>query len=96
MKEPRPEYAELDLSGVETPDALQETLARAFGFPDYYGHNWNAFWDCISTTSMPKRLRIRGWENVRRKCPLDGTVMLECLADLNREYPESAVIVEWA
>jgi RNAse (barnase) inhibitor barstar len=91
----RPEFRELDLSRVATPDELQHVLYEAFDFPGYYGHNWNAFWDCISEGRMPRRLQVVGWQNVLDRLPDDARVMQECLSDLNALHPDIAVEVEW-
>jgi RNAse (barnase) inhibitor barstar len=45
----RSEYVRFDLDGGNLgslADAHRE-LARLFAFPSYYGHNWDAFADCI-------------------------------------------------
>jgi RNAse (barnase) inhibitor barstar len=45
----RSEYVRFDLDGRRLgsiADAHRE-LARLFDFPSYYGHNWDAFADCI-------------------------------------------------
>jgi RNAse (barnase) inhibitor barstar len=42
-------YRRIELQGTRMTsrsDAHDE-LARAFGFPDYYGKNWDAFGDCL-------------------------------------------------
>jgi RNAse (barnase) inhibitor barstar len=40
-------FALFELDGRQMSDAhsLHAELAREFGFPDYYGHNWDAFND---------------------------------------------------
>jgi RNAse (barnase) inhibitor barstar len=40
-------FTEFDLQGSQMTDdrSLHEELAREFGFPDYYGHNWDGFND---------------------------------------------------
>jgi ribonuclease inhibitor len=97
MDSPGREFLEIDLSSVQTSEELQGALAEALGFPDWYGHNWNAFWDCISgIVEMPKSLRIRGWAHLIEVVPHDARLMRECLQDLAREYPESSSEVEWA
>ncbi len=42
---------EADLSRVANRNDLLAELARAFGFPDWFGHNWDALADCLSDLS---------------------------------------------
>ena len=37
----------LDLSVCKNWIDLHIMLKQKFGFPEYYGNNWSAFWDCI-------------------------------------------------
>jgi RNAse (barnase) inhibitor barstar len=38
-------------SGIRTKEALFEELARHLRFPDYFGANWDALWECIRDLS---------------------------------------------
>ena len=37
----------LDFSGCKYADEIHLRLKDTFGFPGYYGMNWDAAWDCI-------------------------------------------------
>lgn len=37
----------IDFSTCKYVDEIHEKLKESFGFPDYYGRNWSAFWDCL-------------------------------------------------
>lgn len=37
----------LDDQGVVTKDSVLNALSTAFDFPDYFGHNWDAAFDCL-------------------------------------------------
>ncbi|WP_346767010.1 barstar family protein, partial [Vibrio sp. 2-2(9)] len=37
----------IDLVMIENESQLHELMANCLGFPDYYGKNWDAFWDCL-------------------------------------------------
>ena len=36
---------QLDLTGCKGYYELHERIRQAFNFPNFYGHNWSAFWD---------------------------------------------------
>jgi len=38
----------LDFSKCTTRRELHEELAAKFAFPEYYGHNLDALWDCLT------------------------------------------------
>ncbi|MFJ5518048.1 barstar family protein [Streptomyces griseoluteus] len=38
----------IDVSEVSDESALHLLLKQKLGFPDFYGMNWNAFWDAIT------------------------------------------------
>lgn len=38
----------LDLAGCNDKAGLLQQVAAAFGFPDHFGHNWDALADCLA------------------------------------------------
>jgi RNAse (barnase) inhibitor barstar len=93
----RREVVEIDLSAVTTPGELHTVLARALGFPDFYGRNWAAFWDAITgLVGMPGRLRLVGWAGFATRLPDEGRHLRGCLADALAQYPEWSAQVEYA
>ena len=38
----------LEGKNIATPESLHDALARALEFPDYYGRNLDALWDCLT------------------------------------------------
>lgn len=40
---------EIDLSHLHTRDQLFWEFSRIFSFPSYFGNNWDAFFDCMSS-----------------------------------------------
>lgn len=91
----RPPQVKIDLAGVTSARELHERLAAALGFPAFYGHNWDAFWDAITgLVAMPRRLVIHGWRDVEARWPADASIMVECLRDLNAQHPASASAFE--
>ena len=87
---------ELELAAVESEHELHTILAERLGFPDYYGRNWDAFWDCIGDlehSSTPMVLRVKGWDQLHRRLPNDANLLKACLRDLAAVRPDIAV--EW-
>lgn len=37
----------IDLSRCKYLGEVHQILKMQFGFPDYYGENWSALWDCL-------------------------------------------------
>lgn len=92
----RPQLIEIDLSAVMSSDELHSTLSDALGFPGWYGHNWDAFWDAITgLVQMPHELQFLGWTDLSRRLPEDAKLMQDCLADMKLEYPELAPQVKF-
>jgi RNAse (barnase) inhibitor barstar len=92
----RLQTVEIDLSAVATADDLQTVLAVSLGFPDWYGRNWNAFWDGITgLVAMPHQLRLTGWAGLTARLPDEARLLRDCLEDMARQYPESAAAVEY-
>lgn len=76
---------------------LHLRLMTALGFPEWYGRNWDAFWDSItSLIDMPLHLRLQGWTALEMRLPRDAKLMKKCLDDMQAEYPEAASAVEYA
>ena len=38
---------ELDLTGCKYLGEIHERIRKAFNFPEWYGANWDAFWDLL-------------------------------------------------
>ena len=37
----------LDFTGCKDLGEIHKVLKDTFGFPEYYGENWSALWDCL-------------------------------------------------
>jgi ribonuclease inhibitor len=92
----RVEIIEINLSGVVTAKDLHRVLLRALDFPDFYGQNWDAFWDAITgLVEMPRVLRFHGWEAFSDRLPREAQMLRQCLDNMQREYPTQAAQVEY-
>jgi hypothetical protein len=78
----------VDVSAAQTSSQLQDLLASGFSFPDYYGRNWDAFHDCMTTLNpMPKKIVVRGCRVLFERLPLDVELMTDILDDF-RSAPD--------
>lgn len=50
----------LDLTGCKTWQTLHKQIQETFDFPDYYGQNWDAFYDLMRTEVDIDKLVIIG------------------------------------
>lgn len=88
----------LDFSKVEYYLDIHNIIKKELDFPDYYGCNWDAFWDCL--TDMVGRsinIRIVGIEKLENRFEDSIKLMLETLQDLknyrNGKYADDISIV---
>ena len=73
----------LDFRNIQYYGDVHKTIKDAFDFPDYYGENWDAFWDCLTDmVDDPIHIHILGLDNFQRKFPAGCKTMLETLEDL--------------
>lgn len=76
----------IDISNIKNVKELHSLLKEKLEFPDFYGENWNAFWDAITgLVELPDELEFIGWVKLQEKLPHDATIMKECLMDYNKE-----------
>jgi RNAse (barnase) inhibitor barstar len=50
----------LDLTGCKSSFDIQNKIQEAFGFPDWYGKIWDAFWDLLYPTRDNTIIEITG------------------------------------
>jgi len=81
------------LAGAQTPAAdvtinlekctktaeLLRQLGKALSFPDWYGANFDALFDCLSALDVPSRIHLRGLSAYAQRHPDDFAVLVEVL-----------------
>lgn len=89
----------IDLKEVNTVQELHDLLSTKLGFPDYYGNNWDAFWDMITDTKiviMPDRLVLFGCKELSEKLPKDAQLLQQCFLNLEKEHSSIACEVTYS
>ncbi|MBE6588480.1 MAG: barnase inhibitor [Ruminococcaceae bacterium] len=67
----------LDFSKIEHYTEIHNIIKKELDFPDYYGCNWDAFWDCLTDmVGRPVNIRIIGVENIENIFGSDESDML--------------------
>ncbi|MEU9921493.1 barstar family protein [Streptomyces griseoluteus] len=86
----------IDVSGVSDEGALHLLLKQKLGFPDFYGMNWNAFWDAITgLVSVPAHVRFLGWDQLAAGVPR-GAAMLRRALDACQATYRPEFVAEYA
>ncbi|ODG92937.1 barnase inhibitor [Gottfriedia luciferensis] len=82
------EIVTIDVSDIKTKKDLHILLKEKLSFPDFYGENWDAFWDAITglVAPLPKKIIFIGWSDLKKALPRDTKIMKECLNDYNNEF----------
>lgn len=87
----------IDTRAITDWSSFHRVFAEAFGFPDFYGRNMDAWIDCISSLDTPEegmtRIRVQPGEvltlqlnHVRdfaARCPEQYSAVIECSAFVN-------------
>lgn len=79
----------LDFTQVNNWKDIQIILAKEFDFPDYYGCNWDAFWDCIVDLLLSNKdlnIEIIGLDKIYSDYKKDVDILIELLKDLKHIY----------
>ena len=70
----------IDFLNVKYYMEIHPIIQKALDFPDYYGCNWSAFWDCLTDMyGDPIHIEIIGLEVIERKFGDFAEKMIEIL-----------------
>ena len=84
----------IDLTGIDTKAAFHQTMKSQLGFPDWYGVNWDAFWDAIiAVVEMPDCVVLQNWETFALACPHDMGILRDIIANYPREVPCKQILL---
>ena len=73
----------LDFRNVKNYTDMHRIIKRELDFPDYYGGNWDAFWDCLTDMrGRPIHIEILGLDTLRQKCDEKASILVETLREL--------------
>lgn len=81
----------IDFSTCKYVDEIHEKLKESFGFLDYYGRNWSAFWDylddfCGDRTSETT-VHVDGLNRLSKDLRSYAEKMVEIIRRAEEQYP---------
>ena len=72
----------VDFTNVNYYLEMHAIIWKSLDFPDYYGCNWDAFWDCLTDMyGDPIHIEIIGLDIIERKFDDSARKMIELLKD---------------
>ncbi|MEH7399981.1 barstar family protein [Gottfriedia acidiceleris] len=78
----------IDVSKIKTSKELHLLLKVKLQFPNFYGENWDSFWETItSLVELPNKIEFIGWSELEKSLPEDSKIMKEYLIEHNQEFP---------
>ena len=76
------EQYKIDFSAVKYYLDMHKVIQDALDFPDYYGQNWDAFWDCLTVlVGRPVHIEMIGLEVIKQKFAGEEKTLLEILKE---------------
>ena len=87
----------IDFSNVKYYMEIHEIIKEALDFPDYYGKNWDAFWDCLTDmVGRQTNIEIYGFDTLQQKFSEDANLFIEIIKEfkhyLNDKYAHEITI----
>ena len=80
------EIVTVDLFDCKYVGELHQRIKEAFHFPDYYGENWDAFYDLMCTDSKAEKVIIRGVTDARKTIKRAVEEMIDTLQDVQTHH----------
>ena len=81
----------IDLDAIQRQGDIHPFLRDTFGFPSWYGYNFDAFWDAITgLVEMPNQIRFERWEEFSIKFPSEAASIKESFRRAKELYPETS------
>ena len=88
---------ELHFEKLRSTNELHDLLFNSLNLPDYYGKNWDAFWDVIESENvLPEQLILHNWSALENNLPREAKLLKQCLIDYQNKKPSLPCNVVYA
>ena len=84
----------IDGAAIETREQLHDALARQLSFPDYYGRNLDALFDCLTELREDAELRLVRRDELFAHLGVYADILQNVLRDACAENPHLHLITE--
>jgi len=89
----------IDFSSVKSLDDLHGLLKEKFGFPEYYGKNLDALWDCMGDVFIwgeeeEWTIELYGVYSIREDLQEEMAGVLEVFQDVHAESPKVKFVIK--
>lgn len=81
--------AVIDLTGCKYLLELHERIRVALSFPEWYGKNWDAFWDMINRDCEYNYIIIKGSNTVSKELAESIKIMRDILEENKQDWANS-------
>ena len=78
----------MDFTGCKYLADIHRVLKESFGFPEYYGANWDALWDCLNDlffSSEEALVKIHGTAALDKEMQEYLKPMFELFGDISED-----------
>lgn len=70
----------IDFKDVKGIYDMFEIISTAMDFPDYFGNNWDAFWDCITDINgVPLYIEIHNFNVLEERLSKESEYLIDSL-----------------
>ena len=77
----------IDFKDVKNRFDMFEVISTAMDFPDYFGNNWDAFWDCITDmANLEMQIDVLNFDALEKILKKDSDAFIELLTDFKYCY----------
>ena len=84
----------IDCSTIETKADFHAAMASALAFPDYYGKNLDALYDCLTEIGQDTRLILADWHHLEYRLGDYSGKAVYVFHCATRENPHLSVLLE--
>ena len=84
----------LDLTGCKYLGEIHQRIKKAFDFPDFYGENWDAFWDLLRNECDMDKVVVLGEEAVSEELKPSVAMINEILQELKEDRAKYGELIE--